>query len=189
MAVEIKNLTITLGRFHLGPLTKSFSEGSIHLITGENGAGKTSLLKVLLGRLKPSSGEIKNKTIPLGAVGIEPLLMDSWSVKDNISWYVALAKRNLRNPKLLERLKPLLAQPVSELSRGLQRQVELSLVLSQDFSLYLFDEPFAHLDQSQQKFYQEEIQTLSKENRIVILSTHQKSDLSFSTLGEIVELS
>ena len=58
-AIEIKNLVKKFDSFTLGPIDLSIPKGTIVGYIGQNGAGKSTTIKLLLGILKKDSGEIK----------------------------------------------------------------------------------------------------------------------------------
>ncbi len=65
------------------PVSFDLGAGSLLLVTGANGCGKTTLLRVLAGLLEPSEGELLCHTQPLYA-GHNPGIKDDLSVEDNI---------------------------------------------------------------------------------------------------------
>lgn len=58
-AIEIKNLEKSFKQFNLGPINLAIPKGSIVGYIGQNGAGKSTTIKLLLGLLKPDQGIIK----------------------------------------------------------------------------------------------------------------------------------
>ena len=59
-AIEIKDLKMTFGKDEvLKGITHSFEKGKVHGIVGNNGSGKTVMMKCICGFLKPTSGEVK----------------------------------------------------------------------------------------------------------------------------------
>ena len=58
-AIELKNVNKSFGDFAISDLTFALPEGTICGLAGENGAGKSTTLRLLMGALKPDSGEIR----------------------------------------------------------------------------------------------------------------------------------
>lgn len=142
------------------------SEGEVVLVTGPSGSGKTSLLKLVLGLLKPDAGIVRvfgeDPASPSGArlvrrrIGYqaqEPLLIPQLSVEENIRLYLSLRGASVvegleRAKRLAEELgiAPLLRKRPPRLSGGELRRAELVLALSDSPPLLLLDEPTAMLD-------------------------------------------
>ncbi len=149
----------------------SVSPGECHVIIGPNGAGKTSLVHQLTGQLRPSSGRILFKGVDITGLAPEAIcqmgvgrtfqkntLFHSLSVAENVRlavqakqghWYQALrdidsmASHWERTDQILEQvhLSEVARRPVSQLSYGEQRQLEVAIALAAEPELLLLDEP------------------------------------------------
>lgn len=142
-----------------GPLDFSLHAGEVVLIEGDNGAGKTSLLRVLSGLLAPTSGDVRLRGEPLTLARLSPqvaLLSHQAGLKLELS-----ALENLRFAAglhgLRKGLSPLSALagvgldgyadvPARQLSAGQKKRVALARVLLAPVALWLLDEPYANLD-------------------------------------------
>ena len=167
--------------FVLGP-------GDALAVTGRNGAGKSSLLAILSGRLRPDAGRIAiadvgEASLPecLHAVGHRDGLKSSLTAGENLLF----AQRLLGAPRLspvdaLERLGLGHAHdlPVAYLSAGQRRRVALARLLVCARPLWLLDEPTAALDAASQAV----LAGLMAEHRagggLVIAATHQALGLT-----------
>ena len=148
-------------------------------IVGPSGCGKTTLLKVLSGVLRPSSGEVKfdNKSLgeadlsgKIGYVFQRPLLLPWRTAIENVALTLEVAKKNVgREERLAEARKWLglvgLAgfedRLPNELSGGMQQRVSLCRALAFRPPIMMMDEPFAALDEITRETMQEELlQTL-----------------------------
>ena len=69
------------------PVSFDLSAGSLLLVTGSNGCGKTTMLRVLAGLLEPSEGRINTEESPLYA-GHNPAIKDDLSVEENIRFWM-----------------------------------------------------------------------------------------------------
>ncbi|MDB4922080.1 ATP-binding cassette domain-containing protein [Mucilaginibacter sp.] len=78
-AIEIKNLSKSYGNIQaLNGIDLEVPEGSIYGLIGPNGCGKTTLIKTLVGTLKPDTGEIK-------VLGVNPLA-GRWKIRKHIGY-------------------------------------------------------------------------------------------------------
>ena len=143
------------------------------MITGRNGAGKSSLLDILAGRLHPEAGAIRledagERTLPecLHYIGHRDALKSALTAEENL----AFARDFLGNPALTARealdavgLAHAARLPVAYLSAGQRRRVALARLLVAHRPLWLLDEPTAALD------------TASQVTLRVILERHRES--------------
>ncbi|MBN8462824.1 MAG: ATP-binding cassette domain-containing protein [Dechloromonas sp.] len=176
MSVQFKNLELNLGKFHLGPLNFESASSGIHLIKGANGTGKTSLLRILMSRTAPTAGEIMGAQMEVGVVGVEPWMMGSWTVKENIEWFSQLLGRK-PTAQNLEKISKFYEQRFDRLSLGQRRQVELSFALAMNFKILLLDEPLSPLDHEQRKIYSDLITQAATQN-LIFITTHQENEFS-----------
>ena len=142
-----------------GPLDFALHKGEVVLMEGANGAGKTSLLKVLSGLLEPSAGEILLQGEPLTLARLShqvALLGHLLGLKMDLS-----ALENLRFAIGLGGLKTGITPhqallsvglegfedvPLRQLSAGQKKRVALARLLLVPAALWLLDEPYANLD-------------------------------------------
>jgi heme exporter protein A len=142
-------------------LSFALKPGELLRVTGANGSGKTSLLRVLCGLLPPSAGSVRWKGAPVASLreeyakelvylGHAPAVKGDLTAKENLSIACTLAGISASK----EALKSALARfalpgdvPVRTLSQGQRRRAALArLALSAAVPLWLLDEPFAALD-------------------------------------------
>ena len=184
----------------------TFEKGKTNLIIGKSGAGKTVLLKILVGLLQPSTGAVYYDDIDLCSINKQQLrelrmqigmlfqgnaLFDSMTIEENIRFPMDMftkesiqEKRNRVN-YCLERvsLEGINNKYPSEISGGMQKRVGIarSIVLSPK---YLFcDEPNSGLDPKTAITIDELISSITKDNEITtIINTHDMN--SVMEIGE-----
>ena len=135
------------------PVNFELNAGSLLLITGSNGCGKTTLLRLLAGLLEPSEGKIHVKEQPLYA-GHFPAIKDDLSVEENILfWMKFMGTRKAGQmtglcKQVIEEigLTPVALQEGRTLSAGQRKRCSLARLLFCDESLWLLDEPYSNLD-------------------------------------------
>jgi NitT/TauT family transport system ATP-binding protein len=158
-------------------------EGEFHCLVGRSGCGKTTLLKLAAGLLRPDEGHITLQdaelTAPgprLGFVFQSPTLLEWHRVLDNVLLPVSLQHRP--TPAEVERAQQLLAQLglaahaghfPRQLSGGQQSRVALARALILEPALLLLDEPFAALDAITREELQDDLLHMCRERRTTVL--------------------
>ncbi|MBM7581443.1 ABC-2 type transport system ATP-binding protein [Caldicoprobacter guelmensis] len=169
--------------------------GQIMAIVGPNGAGKTSILKCIAGLRKPTSGKI----IINGRFAYMPetkALYDSLTVEQMIKVACSINK-DISSKRAFEYIRKFnlpLNQKIGKLSQGMNTQLYLAILFSQDAELYILDEPTWGLDPLVQNAVLEEIRNLQLDNKAVLYTSHILSDVEkvadsviFLKSGKIVE--
>lgn len=118
-------------------------------LTGASGAGKTTVLKLILGLKRPQSGEIRVNAGRVSVLFQEDRLLPFYTVAGNLDLFCDPARAR----ELLDELGIASAadQYPSQLSGGIARRAALARALTLDADLYLFDEPFTGLDAESRK--------------------------------------
>lgn len=135
------------------PVSFDLSAGSLLLVTGSNGCGKTTLLRVLAGLLHPSEGKIHCQESPLYA-GHNPAIKDDLSVEENIRFWMRFmgTRKADQGPAYCQQvideigLTPVARQEGRTLSAGQRKRCSLARLLFCDEALWLLDEPYSNLD-------------------------------------------
>jgi len=194
--VEVKKLK---KNYSLKEAVKEISfnikEDEILGLLGPNGSGKTTTIGMLLGLLKPSSGEIKidqmnfekNRIDILSKINfISPYieLPKKLTVKQNLTVYGKLyniKNLNERIEYLAEklRLEELLNIITGELSSGQKNRVSLAKALINKPKVLFLDEPTASLDPEIGDFVRNFIETYKKENKVsILLASHNMNEVT-----------
>lgn len=202
MFLELKNIVKSYGPV-LANRDVSFSlgEGEILALVGENGAGKSTIMKILYGLEKADSGEIflrgkkMNFRSPtdamrngIGMVQQHFMLFPSMTVAENIVYNreirrsgVFMNKKKTRAlvQELSERYR-LGVDPdriVGEYPVGLQQRVEILKILYQNTDIIIFDEPSAVLTPLEVKDLMATIRVLAAAGKSIILITHKLQEV------------
>ncbi|KAI6174489.1 Pixie [Aphelenchoides bicaudatus] len=146
------NMRKTLGSFQLDIEEGGFSDSEIVVLLGENGTGKSTMIQMLAGKLKPDDPSIEvpelsisykpQKIAPKYEGTVRQLLMDR--ILDMLNH--PTFKTDVMNPLQMERLLDL---EVQNLSGGELQRVALTICLGKPANVYLIDEPSAYLDSEQ----------------------------------------
>ncbi|MBL8342343.1 MAG: ABC transporter ATP-binding protein [Rubrivivax sp.] len=178
MSLELRQVALQVGAdAHIHPTTLALAPGGFNTLLGETLAGKTTLLRLMAGLVKPTAGELwfvgRNVTgVPVQQRRVSMVYQQfinypNLSVFDNIAsplkvGGVAAAEIKGRVGRIAEllRLGPLLDRRPHELSGGQQQRTALARALVKDSDLVLLDEPLANLDYKLRESLRDELPRL-----------------------------
>lgn len=145
------DMTKTLGNFKLEVKGGTFQESDIIVLLGENGTGKTTLIRMLSGKLPPDGGvQVPGLRISYKPQKIAPTFKGTvrqlLHAKISASFNHPQFQTDVVKPMKLEQI---LDQEVTSLSGGELQRVALVLALGTPADVYLIDEPSAYLDSEQ----------------------------------------
>jgi ABC-2 type transport system ATP-binding protein len=188
--IEIKNLFRSYDDFMaVQDVSFSINKGEIVGLLGHNGAGKTTIMKMISGYLEPSSGGItiddlditKQREQIQQRLGYLPEVLPVYpemNVADYLDYVARLkgmdseqAMQEVRRVVKATDLGNKLIAPISTLSRGYRQRVGVAQAILGKPRLLILDEPTNGLDPTQTRQMRELIRDISKE-ATVILSTH-----------------
>lgn len=198
--IEIKNVRKKLGnRMILDDISLTIEKGTIVVLIGSSGCGKTTTLKLINKLITPTSGEIfidgmplsKEDTIKLrrniGYVIQNTGLFPHLTIGENIELIPKLKKENSLddiNKSTIEFLEMVGLDPSiflnkypSELSGGQQQRVGVARAFATNSDIILMDEPFSALDPITRTSLQDELLNLNHElNKTIIFVTHDMDE-------------
>jgi heme exporter protein A len=188
--LEVSNLACIRGDHQLFTgLSFSLGAGELMQVQGENGSGKTSLLRTLCGFMQAAEGEIRWRGRNVNELGSEfnaemiylghlNAIKDELNALENLRINAGLAGYTVSEQEAAAALRRMGLRrkehlPVKVLSQGQRRRVALSRLLVGDAHLWLLDEPLAALDVGAVELMQELIGEHLSKGGMVIFTTHQ----------------
>lgn len=178
--IKIKNLCKSFHDLEVfSDLNLDISKNQINCIMAKSGAGKTTLVNILLGFTTPNSGEVLGSTSNISMVFQEDRLVENISSLKNILIACGQDKKDIAI-KLFEKFELDYTKKVSTLSGGMKRRVAIIRALLFDAELYIFDEPFKGLDDKTKEIVMEQFKQLDK---TVIIITHNINEVEFFELN------
>jgi len=193
-------------------INTQFKEGELIVLKGVSGSGKSSILSLIAGLSKPTSGEVivDGKKISkmadhfvslyrqehIGFVFQKYNLINSLSVAENI--LLPLVPLNLKKEELEKRLSSVLKLfnieskrhiLVKNLSGGEQQRTAIARANINSPKIILADEPTANLDEKLSLEFIEMLRELKSQNRTIIVATHDPLFFNLAFVDRVVEVS
>ena len=205
VVIQMKDIVKKFGDFTANDhINLTVHKGEVHAILGENGAGKSTMMNVLCGLYKPTSGQIfiNEKEVHfnspkdaidmgIGMVHQHFMLIQPFTVTENIILGMEPTKRltvdkETAKKKVLElserygmKVDP--DAKVEDISVGMQQRVEILKVLYRGAETLILDEPTASLTPQEIEGLMEIIENLTADGKSVILITHKLKEITASS--------
>lgn len=164
--------------------------GEVHGFLGPNGAGKSTAIRILLGLLRPTSGDVElfgqhpwHNAVELhrrlayvpGDVSFWPNLTGGEII--DLLGRLRGSLDEARRAELLDRFELDPTKKFRTYSKGNRQKVALVAALASDVELYILDEPTSGLDPLMEQVFQDEIRQLKRAGKTVLLSSHILSEV------------
>ncbi len=214
--LDIQNISKSFPRVKANnKVSFGVKKNTVHAILGENGAGKSTFVKILYGLIKQDEGKIiyKNNELKISSpaearkVGIGMIfqhfsLFESLTVRENlmlgIDDYISYKKLEIKIENLIQKYKLTLDldAPVISLSSGQKQRVEIVRVLLQNPKILVMDEPTSVLSPQEVKSLFITLNALVKDETTILYITHKLEEViticnsvTIMRDGEVIETS
>ncbi|MCD6047777.1 MAG: ccmA [Gammaproteobacteria bacterium] len=186
--LSIRNLQLELNEQRLfEPVNFDLAPGACLQLCGPNGVGKTSILKILAGLLKPRRGSILwqgKKLLSLSQeakyLGHDLALKLSLTLEENLKYYASIMQTNPAEIHIacdFFQLLSLLSLPVQQLSAGQKHRAQLAKLLINRKPIWLLDEPFTGLDQTHIQQLLRLFKIFLEKDGMIIFTSHHPIDV------------
>lgn len=184
------NLTKSYGNLTaLDALNLEVKEGEIYCLLGANGAGKTTTINLLLGFLKPTSGNAyinklnvaKNLRLTKKYLAYIPenlMLYPSLNAIENLDYFSGIANKNFSKKELESFLneaglqESAFSKPISKYSKGMRQKVGIAIAIAKEAKVLLLDEPTSGLDPKASHEFGQLLQKLKQKGVATLMATH-----------------
>ena len=190
--LEVKNYSKTIkGKVILEDINLQLESGRVYGFFGRNGSGKTMLFRAITTLIYPSSGDVLingksiiNDKYDLSNIGLlleEPGFYPYLNGVENLSMlYEINNKRDI--PYMKEVMKSVgltdcETKKYKEYSLGMRQKLRLAQAIMEKQELVILDEPTNGLDEASVALVHDIIENLKKDNRLVLIASHNKDDL------------
>lgn len=185
--IQLNNVTKRFGgNTALEQVSFEVPAGVVFALLGENGAGKTTAIRLMLGLAEPTAGEVRVLGLDcardglqirsrVGYVSERPTLYE-WMTAAEIGWFTAGFYADgfeQRYRTLVNDFRVPLDQRLSQMSKGMRAKVGLSLAMGHAPELLILDEPTSGLDTMVRREFLESMVDIAAQGRTVLLSSHQ----------------
>ena len=172
-------------------LSFQVQEGEYVCVVGENGSGKTMLMKMILGFVSPSSGSIKiegkvlGKDISMpdriGAIIENPGFLPEYSGFKNLK-FLAMIHHKISNEEIRDAMRIVGLDPdskkhVGKYSLGMRQRLGIAQAIMEDPDILLLDEPLNGLDNEGVEEIRKVLLSLKEKGKLIILASHSKEDI------------
>jgi ABC-2 type transport system ATP-binding protein len=185
--IQLANVSKQFGRTTaLVDVSLDVPSGVVFALLGENGAGKTTAIRLMLGLTEVTTGDVRVLGLDSRRDGLEirrrvgylperPTLYE-WMTAAEIGWFTAGFygdgfEHHYRT--LIEGFRVPLDRKLSRLSKGMRAKVALSLAMAHSPELLILDEPTSGLDTMVRREFLESMVDIAAAGRTVLLSSHQ----------------
>ncbi|MBR5227785.1 MAG: ATP-binding cassette domain-containing protein [Clostridia bacterium] len=187
--LEVINISKSFGNIKaVQSVSFSANEGKILGLIGKNGAGKSTIFRIILDILKPDSGKVvvageKSSLSINNCIGFLPeegSLMGELTVYEQMCFYGSL--RNMSEEQVLQELlkwlekfdiTEYLNRKIKELSKGNRQRLQFIVSVLHNPKVLILDEPFSGLDPLGVELFKEILLELKAMGKVIIFSSHR----------------
>lgn len=192
IAISVQNVSKDFGQERvLKSVSREFEKGKIHGIVGNNGSGKTVLMKCICGFLIPTEGTVivngkrvgKDVDFPpdLGIIIETPGFLPGVTGVKNLEILAALNKKiglsEIADAIRRVGLDPRMKKPVGKYSLGMRQRLGIAQAIMENPNLLILDEPLNGLDKHGVAEMRKLIKGLKSEGKTVLLASHNQGDI------------
>lgn len=206
MSLTLQNISrVVDGETWISDVSMTLEPGSFNVLLGRTLAGKTTLMRIMAGLDRPSSGNILMNGVDVTGMAVQKrnismvyqqfINYPTLSVFENIASPLKLAKqskqeidRRVRETAELLKIEDLLRRLPLELSGGQQQRVAMARALVKDADLVLFDEPLVNLDYKLREALRSELKTLFQARNCIAVYATTEAQEALALGGETAVL-
>lgn len=191
--IKINNITKVFdNNIVLNNINEKFEDGKIYGIVGRNGCGKSVLLKIICGFMKPDRGSIifddidinKEETFPpeTGALlengGFIPNLSGFDNLKLLASINNIISEKEIMEHLRIVNLESEMKKKYYKYSLGMRKKLGICQAIMENQKYIILDEPFNGIDSESLIMIKKHLISLKKKKKIIIISTHIEEDIN-----------
>ena len=190
--IEVRNLSLTLGKKEiLKQISLKLEDGHIYGLVGNNGCGKTMLMRCICGFIRPTCGEVlvdgkqvgvdvdylPGAGVILETPGFIPYYSGCRNLKALADIRGLAGREEIRDTLTLVGLDPDLKLPVRKYSLGMRQRLGIAQAIMEQQKTLILDEPMNGLDKHGVQDVRELLLKLKGEGRLILLASHNSEDI------------
>lgn len=190
--IEVRNLSLTLGKKEiLKQISLKLEDGHIYGLVGNNGCGKTMLMRCICGFIRPTCGEVlvdgkqvgvdvdylPDAGVILETPGFIPYYSGCRNLKALADIRGLAGREEIRDTLTLVGLDPDLKLPVRKYSLGMRQRLGIAQAIMEQQKTLILDEPMNGLDRHGVQDVRELLLKLKGEGRLILLASHNSEDI------------
>ena len=182
--LEVKNHSKSFSSLSvIDNVSCKFKEGEIIALLGENGSGKTTMLKCLANIINIDNGKINYNNNQFIFINDKPNIFGDLNIKENLRCILSIYNQKINLNKYdkfitILGLENMQSVPLKYFSAGNLQRNKLLIALNLDWKYLFIDEPFSNLDDKGVSVFQTIFLNLKTQNKTILFSTHNFSSIS-----------
>lgn len=192
MDIKIENFTKKIKKTYvLKNINLELSSGNIYGIVGQNGSGKTMLLRAISGLIHPTEGRIlinekqlfKDIDFPesIGVIIEKPEFLEHLSGFENLKLLGdikgTITTERIKEYMYLFSLDPESKQTMKKYSLGMKQKIGIIQAIMEDPDILVLDEPFNALDQETVDVLRKILIDLREKGKLIVVTSHHRDDI------------
>ena len=190
--IRVNDISLVMNKRQiLSHISLELQNGNIYGLAGNNGCGKTMLMKCICGFVHPTEGQVEvdgkiigkdlDYLLDAGIIIETPGFIGYYSGLQNLKVLAGIrhkiGQEKIRNTMCTVGLDPDLKLPVKKYSLGMRQRLGLAQAIMEDPPILLLDEPMNGLDEAGIQFVRELLQRLRNHGKLILMASHMKEDL------------
>ncbi|SDE55482.1 ABC transporter ATP-binding protein [Sporomusa acidovorans] len=179
-----------------GQFSGAIAAGACTCITGENGSGKSTFLKIIATLIRPSAGTItymlNNQPLSsdeihsqIAFISPEMQFYESLTAAENLAFFLGmtgsfLSAGQINNSLQIVNLPQASSMQLSNFSTGMKQRLKLALLYAANKKIWLLDEPSSNLDQNGRNLVKQLIGMAKIEQRTILLATNDSAEVAYA---------
>lgn len=201
--IELKDISKIIKRTTiLHDINIRFEGGKVYGLKGKNGCGKTMLMRVISGLIKPNTGKViinnkelwKDITFPesIGVLIENPSFIDSYTGFQNLKILAGIKNEikdeDIHNAMKMVGLEPDDKRKYRKYSLGMKQKLGVACAIMEKPDIIILDEPINAIDQTGVELIRKILDGLKKEGKIIIIACHDAEEMELLA-DEVFEMS